>query len=236
MNKLDEEALGLMRRVIEANAWRQTFGINLLGHSIKRVSDFEGRASIIDEMSVCLEFYRELEGAYQELGGEHLEVAVRDQLLQIPMPESRFELGVCRLLTDRAQRIALAAYEGSRCAIFASVAARHLERPRFVQALEREVMAEFCADVDNRPRAQQAFDTWLAISLLALGRPDSPGDLRAVELGLRSTSTAELVAAYLTEMAELAEDWGLVLTTPERLPIELPDELKALLPAGAPGA
>jgi 1,2-phenylacetyl-CoA epoxidase catalytic subunit len=220
-HKLDEEALGLMRRIIEANAWRQTLGVNLLGHCIKRVTDLEGKGSVLTEMNACLEFYRELDEAYRALGGSDLEVAVRDRLRHVPMPESRFELGVCRLLTDRAQRIALAAYEGSRCAIFASAAARHLERPRFVQALERDVMTAFCSDPDNRPRAQQAFDTWLGISLLALGRPDSPGDQRAIELGLRSTPTAQLVDTFVSEMHALAESWGLALTEPERLPLDL---------------
>ena len=224
-HKLDEEALGLMRRIIEANAWRQTLGVNLLGHCIKRVTDREGKASVISEMTACLEFYRELDDAYQQMGGSDLDVAVRDRLLRVPMPESRFELGVCRLLTDRAQRIALAAYEGSRCAVFASVAARHLERPRFVQGLERDLLAEFCAEYDNRPRAQQAFDTWLGISLLALGRPDSPGDERARELGLRSTSTAHLIEAFLIEMAALAESWGLAMPDIERLPLDLPAHL-----------
>lgn len=223
--KLDEEALGLMRRIIEANAWRQILGVNLLGHSINRVGDLEGKASILTEMTACLEFYRELDEVYRALEGSDLEMAVRDRLLHVPMPESRFELGVCRLLTDRAQRIALAAYEGSRCATFASAAARHLERPRFVNSLEREVMVAFCADPDNRPRAQQAFDTWLGISILALGRPGSHGDRRAQDLGLRSSSTAELIEAYLGEMTELAAAWGLELTSPERLPLELPGHL-----------
>ena len=89
-HKLDEEALGLMRRIIEANAWRQTLGVNLLGHCIKRVTDREGKASVISEMTACLEFYRELDDAYQQMGGSDLDVAVRDRLLRVPMPESRF--------------------------------------------------------------------------------------------------------------------------------------------------
>lgn len=224
-NKLGEEALGLMRRIVEANAWRQYLGVNILGHCLKMMGDLEGKRCVTREVGVCLDFYGELDTAYTELGGHDLDYAVRDRLLNVPMPESRFELGLCRLLTDRAQRIALTSYEGSRCAIFASVAARHLERPALVQAAERERMAEFCTEPANRPRAQEAFHRWLTISLLALGRPGSSGDRRALELGLRSESSEALVVRYLDNMKQLIEDWGLEFPSAENLPVELPEHL-----------
>jgi len=224
-NKLGEEALGLMRRIVEANAWRQYLGVNMLGHCLKMMGDLEGKRCVTREVAVCLDFYGELEDAYLELGGHDLDYAVRDRLLNVPMPESRFELGLCRLLTDRAQRIALQSYEGSRCAVFASVAARHLERPALVQAAERERMGQFCSDAANLPRAQETFNRWLSISLLALGRPGSAGDARALDLGLRAKSSEELVEAFLTEMKALAEGWGLVIPSADLLPVEVPARL-----------
>lgn len=224
-NKLSEEALGLMRRIVEANAWRQYLGVNMLGHCLKMMGDLEGKRCVTREISACLDFYQELENAYAEFGGVDLDYAVRDRLLNVPMPESRFELGLCRLLTDRAQRIALSSYEGSCCRVFADVAARHLDRPALVQAAERERMAEFCSDEAHRPRAQETFNRWLSISLLALGRPDSAGDLRAVELGLRSKGSEALIAAFLAEAKSLAETWGLELPSDERLPVEVSNRL-----------
>jgi len=231
--KLGEEALGLMRRIVEANAWRQYLGVNILGHCLKMMGDLEGKRCVTREVGVCLDFYGELESAYTELGGEDLDYAVRDRLLNVPMPTSRFELGLCRHLTDRAQRIALASYEGSRCATFASVAARHLERPALVQVAERERMAEFCTEPANRPRAQEAFNRWLTISLLALGRPGSMGDRRALELGLRSDGSEVLVERYLDEVKLLLESWGLAFPSPDLLPVELPAALGQRLLARA---
>lgn len=222
LNKLNEEALVLMRRIVEANAWRQYLGVNILGHCIKMMGNLKSKSCVAREMNVCLEFYGELEKAYSELGGGDLDYAVRDRLLNVPMPESRFELGLCRLLTDRAQRIALSSYEGSRCAVFASVAARHLERPGLVQAAEREGLAEFCSDENNRPRAQQSFNRWLSISLLALGRPGSVGDQRAVELGLRCEGSGVLIERFLAEARSLAESWGLSLPGTELISADLP--------------
>jgi hypothetical protein len=224
-NKLGEEALGLMRRIVEANAWRQYLGVNMLGHCLKMMGDLEGKRCVTREIGVCLDFYGELEDAYLELGGHDLDYSVRDRLLNVPMPESRFELGLCRLLTDRAQRIALASYEGSRCAVFASVAARHLERPALVQAAERERMGEFCGDEANLPRAQETFTRWLSISLLALGRPGSVGDQRALELGLRAKSAEELIEAFLLEMQALTQAWGLAIPSADLLPVEVPARL-----------
>ncbi len=220
--KLDEEAHGLLRRIVEANAWRQYMGANILGHCIKMVGDLEGKRSVLADIELCLDFYTELEEMYARLGGSNLDQAVRDRLLNVPMPKSRFELGLCRYMTDRAQRVALASYRTSRCKPFAQLAETHLARKSAVGDAEFERMAEFCSSPANRPRAQQAFDQWLALSLLALGRPGSSGDRRVVEMELRGSSSEVFIGEYLGEMADLAKAWGLSLPKPERLPVELP--------------
>ena len=224
---LDEEAHGLLRRIVEANAWRQYMGANILGHCIKMVGELEGKRGVLVDIERCLDFYAELEVMYAKLGGKDLDQAVRDRLLNVPMPKSRFELGLCRYMTDRAQRVALASYRDSICKPFAELVATHLARESSVCHTEFERMAEFCSIPANRPRAQQAFDQWLTLSLLALGRPDSPGDRRVVEMGLRKCSSDVFIGEYLAEMAELGKAWGLGLPGRERLPVELPKKAPA---------
>jgi 1,2-phenylacetyl-CoA epoxidase catalytic subunit len=225
--KLDEEAHGLLRRIVEANAWRQYMGANILGHCLKMVGDLEGKRSVLADIELCLDFYTELEVMYTKLGGANLDQAVRDRLLNVPMPSSRFELGLSRYMTDRAQRVALAAYVDSICLPFAELAKTHLARRPALGDAEFARMAEFCSSPANRPRAQQAFDQWLTLSLLALGRPDSQGDRRVLEMGLRRESSAVFIGQYLTEMGALAKAWGLVLPEHERLPLELPKKARA---------
>ena len=221
--RFDEESRALLRRIVEANAWRQSLGANVLGHCLKMVGDREGKLGALAEATACLEFYGALEHLYRHLGGEDLDVAVRDRLLNVPMPQSRFELAMCRLLTDKAQRVALAAYRGSVCDSMAQVAVGHLERPAAVSEAERERMLAFATEAAHRPRAQQAFELWLGISLQALGRPGSRGDRRALELGLRERSTEELLLDYLGQAAEVAAWLGLAMPGPARLPVELPE-------------
>ena len=225
--KLDEEAHGLLRRIVEANAWRQYMGANILGHCIKMVGDLEGKRGVMADINLCLDFFGELEDMYTKLGGTNLDQAVRDRLLNVPMPTSRFELGLCRYMTDRAQRVALASYRDSRCKPFAELVRIHLARKCAVGEAEFERMGEFCADPANRPRAQQSFDQWLTLSLLALGRPGTQGDRRVVEMGLRADSSAAFIDQYLAEMRELAQAWGLALPEPERLPLDLPGTARA---------
>lgn len=223
--KLSEDALVLMRRIVEANAWRQALGVNILGHCTKMVGDYEGKRGVAEEMLVCLDFYDELRACYVELGGEDLDVAVRDRLMNVPMPESRFELALCRLLTDRAQRIALASFLTSRCKPFAALAKRHLKRPAPVGDAERERMAAFCSEETNRPRAQQLLETWLGISLMALGRPGSAGDERAMDLGLRDSSSEQQMADFLGEVRDLVARWGLEMPHAERIAADVPERL-----------
>lgn len=227
-HKLDEEAFGLLRRIVEANAWRQYMGANILGHCLKMVGDLEGKRGVMKDIDLCLNFFGELEDMYGKLGGSNLDQAVRDRLLNVPMPKSRFELGLCRYMTDRAQRIALASYEESQCKPFSELARAHLARKSAVGEAEFERMSEFCAEPTNSPRAQQAFDQWLTLSLLALGRPGTHGDRRAVEMGLRSDHAESLIGKFLAEMAQFAEGFGLVLPDPERLPIDLPKTVQGV--------
>jgi hypothetical protein len=220
--KLDEEAFGLLRRIVEANAWRQYLGANILGHCIKMVGDLEGKRGVMNDINQCLDFFAELDDMYTNLGGENLDVAVRDRLLNVPMPKSRFELGLCRYMTDRAQRVALASYKDSVCKPFSELARVHLARDSAVNETEFARMSEFCSEPSNTPHVQQIFDQWLTLSLLALGRPDSNGDRRAVEMGLRNENAGVLIGQYLAEMEVLAKSWGLRLPSPDRIPIDLP--------------
>ncbi|MDF1798700.1 MAG: hypothetical protein P1V81_05955 [Planctomycetota bacterium] len=226
-SKLSEDALVLMRRIVEANAWRQYLGVNILGHCIKMMGDFEGKRGVANEIGVCLDLYGELTAVYKELDGGDLDYAVRDRLLNVPMPESRFELGVCRLLTDRAQRIVMASFHNSKCKPFAALAKRHSKRPALVGDGERERMREFCSEPANHPRASEILARWLGISLMALGRPGTAGDQRAMDLGLRSESSEVQMRQYLDEVRQLVKSWGIEMPGSERIAADVPEKLLA---------
>ncbi len=223
-NVLDEEAKGLLRRIVERTAYRQMMVANIRGHGLKYVIDVAEKSLVVRDLEAGLEILRQVERLYGELDGGGLAMAVRDSMDRIPYPYSRLELAVCLSLVGRAERLVAAAYLGSRSTGMASIARRiHDQEHPGTRMLEMQ-LADFCAEAGNRATAQQFVNRWLAIALVAFGRPGTQGDQRSFELGLRSTRIAQLVAQFLGEVRPWCESFQLALPDVKTLGIDLAPE------------
>ena len=221
--RLDEERKGLLRRIVECQAYRQRMAGNIRGHGMKFVMNLDSKLHLVRELEDETRVLREVEGLYERLGetGDLADI-VRSNMERIPYPGSKLELAICLALTDRAERIAAESYLGSVSGDFAAIAKSLVDRDRSAAQRAEGLFLEFCADEGNRPHAQQMFDRWLAICVRSLGRPDTARDARAVELGLRTQHVAESLREFLSDVNELAERCGLTLPTGEALAVELP--------------
>jgi hypothetical protein len=221
---LDEEQKALLRRILERTACRQIMVANIRGHGLKYVLDVAEKSLLVRDLEAALELLRHVEAFYRELDGEELELAVRDAMDRVPYPYSRLELAVCLSLVGRAERLVASTYLESSSAGMASIARRihDLERPG-TRMLEMQ-LADFCAEPGNRPTAQQFVNRWLAIALVAFGRPGTVGDQRARALGLRTARVDELVRAFLSETRAWCESYHLALPDVATLGIDLAPE------------
>jgi hypothetical protein len=212
---VDEEPRTVLRRIVEAQAYRQLMAMNIRGHCLKYFTDLESKVRVAEELHLNLTLLREVSTLYRELGWENVESAVRDKMASIPYPESRLEFGVFRHVCGLALEIAMRCYVDSSSREFAAIARSFLDGRR--GDLDDPDFAEFCADPSNRPRAQQMLERWFAIGLRSLGRPGTRGDARAVELGLRTHSAAAMIARYTNAVHPIVERLGLRLPDPEEL-------------------
>jgi len=229
MNPLpnDEEARVLLRKIVEGQAYRQLMLCNIRGHGIKFLPELEDKIAYAERLALSLRQFREIQRLYAELCGGDVISAVRSRMERIPYPSSRMELAVCLFLCMRAERAALSAYVDSSATGFAAIARTRLEIPPPGDLPRDAAFVEFCGDASNRPHAQQMVNRWLAICLVSLGRPDSPGDARAVALGLRTRHVADIVLEFLGGLAGFLEACALVLPDAATLGIELPSGLGA---------
>jgi 1,2-phenylacetyl-CoA epoxidase catalytic subunit len=222
VERLDEESKGLLRRIVECQAYRQLMAANIRGHGLKFVTDLEDKILLAQDLEHSLLVMRQVADLYGRLGGEDLASAVRQRMERIPYPTSRMELAICKSLTDRAERVAAAGYVDGTSAEFAAIARSLLTVDRSSTRRGEALLGEFCQDRGQRPHAQQMFDRWLAVSVRALGRPGTSGDARAVALGLRTKRCADSVAELLADLAPLREACGLELPAAETLGVDLP--------------
>ncbi len=224
---MDQETQVLAKRILEGHAYRQLMLCNIRGHGIKFVPELQAKLELARALDRSLEEFGELQDLYAELGHGELVPAVRGKMDRVPYPASRMELAVCLYLCERVQHLALSTFTQSTCEPFAAIARKRLEANPLRDLPSDGAFLEFCAEAGNRPRAQELFNSWLAVTVLALGRPESRADERAVELGLRSRRMAEVALEYCQGLDGFLAAASLSLPDEATLGIALPSETRA---------
>ena len=217
---LDEESKGLLRRIVERTAYRQLMAANIRGHGLKYIAEIDEKQQLAHDIDASLSAAEPIEELYTKIGGTQLAFAVRDLMERIPYPYSQFELAVCLALVDRTERLVAESYLESRSREMAAIAREMREADRPGTRMLEAQLAEFCGEAGNRPTAQQFVNRWLAIAVVAFGRPGSPGDQRAVALGLRTRKVADMVKRFQDELKPFVESLGLTMPAPSSLGIE----------------
>ena len=220
--ELNREARDLLRKIVEGQAYRLLMLANIRAHGLKFVPELEGKTALAQDLGDALRQVADVQALYARVSDAGLLAAVRKRMERIPYPTSRLELALCLFLCERVERAALLAYTDSASEELAAVSKSRVARMRAADVPDDPAFLEYCADPTNRPHAQALFNRWLAVTLVALGRPDSPGDARAVELGLRSRRVARIVREYLDELGPFLARTGLALPEAATLGIELP--------------
>jgi hypothetical protein len=219
--QLDEESKGILRRIVERTAYRQLMAANIRGHGLKYVTEIDEKQQLARDIDVSLAAAGPIDALYTDIGGSGLTFAVRDLMERIPYPYSRLELAVCLALVDRTERLVAESYVESRSSGMAGIARSLIALDRAGTRRLEERLAEFCSEPGNRPTAQQFLNRWLAIAIVAFGRPGSPGDQRAVALGLRSRGAGAMAKRFLDELKPFVESLGLTLPKLDSLGVEL---------------
>jgi hypothetical protein len=228
VQNLPEEAKGLLRRIVERQAYRQMMLEKIRGHGLKFVPEIDAQILLAQDIVHSLQLMQQIELVYSQLGGNDLVTAVRDKMERIPYPASRLELAICLALCDRAERVVAESYVGSRSSDFAEIALSILAMDRTSTRAGEELFKGFCAEPGNHPAAQQMFQRWLGITVQAMGRPGTQGDERAFALGLRKQRCGDSLRQYVEELKPLMASCRLVLPTAAAMGVELPKELAGM--------
>ena len=218
----EEETRNLLRLIVERQAYRQLMVANIRGHGLKFLPGLDDKLQLSQDLSCTLSIYREIDELYRALGGIDLPTAVRAKMERIPYPSSRLELAVCLVFCDLAEHIAAESYLDCCVPQFAAIARSLLDMVRANTQQGEELFQQFCAEPDNLPRARQIANRWLAVAIRSLGRPETAGDSRAVELGLRSRTCAQSVRQFIEGATAFLERCGLPFPPAETLGVELP--------------
>ena len=201
VQELSEEAKGLLRKIVERQAYRQMMIEKIRGHGLKYVPEIDAQILLAQDIVHSLKLMQQIELLYSQLGGNDLVTATRDKMERIP------------------------SYVDSRCEDFAAIALSILAMDRTSTRQGEELFKGFCSEAGNRHAAQQMFQRWLAITVTAMGRPGTQGDERAFALGLRKQRCLDSVRQYFEELKPLMASCHLVMPSATAMGVELPKEL-----------
>ncbi len=161
--------------------------------------------------------------------GGDLHAVVRPRLAEIRSPSSWLEMAVIQFLYDHAGVVQLRELAASGDARVARLAARILEGERMHKIIGGEggnaLRNMLLSEPDQRPRAQDYFDRWLAESLRSFGRPGSARSQRALELGLKQRDSGEVIRDYLADLEPIMGACGLRLPSRAQIGLDLPTGL-----------
>jgi hypothetical protein len=220
--KLDEEGKALLRKILLGQAYRQIMAANIRGHGLKFLQTTEGRKSLIDDLQHILGQVGRVQEIYSTIGGGDLRLEAAVKMERIPYPSSKLELAAFLATSDLAEEVAMEGYERSVCEPFGQIARENLVHERVATKRGQALFETFALEPTQHPHAQQMFSRWVVIALLALGKPGSKGDERAVALGLRDRSCAQAIKIYLERLAPFMEACKLELPDLQSAGVDLP--------------
>lgn len=225
--KLDAEGGAILRQILERQVYRQLMAANIRGHGLKFIPNPGRKMLLVRDLHDGLSTLEDASKLYRELGGEDIETAVRPRMEKIPYPGSRLELAICLVVCDLAENVTMESYLNCSSPAFARIATDTLEHRRAATEAAVNLFEMFCSDASQLPHAQAMFSRWFSIAVRSMGRPGSPGDQRAVALGLRSRSCGESIRLYIERLEPLLEACHLKLPDAAQTGLEIPKPKKS---------
>jgi ring-1,2-phenylacetyl-CoA epoxidase subunit PaaA len=228
--EMTPEYHAMVKQLLESQGYREVMAANLFGHSLKYVTTLERKKMIAHHIEEELEHFEEAARLYKELTGEDMLAAIESRLGRVPYPESWEELAMAQFLYDRAGEFHLREYRACSYAPYSRIVTKILEEEEGHEGFGEQVVRELSKDEYNVPRLQRLFDKWLPVALLSFGRPGTEGNRYAVEVGLKTRDSGEVMQDFLDDIKPAMVACGLRFPQRDQMGIEMPDNIDLGLP------
>ncbi|MFQ5843940.1 MAG: Phenylacetic acid catabolic protein [Planctomycetota bacterium] len=229
--QMTERYFETLCRLIRSQAYRELAASERFGYALRFVPTVEFKRKVVHHVVEELEHYEACVELYRQLDAGDLDAICHERLRDGPIPliESFLELGMAQFLFDRASAYQLREYENSSFDPYCAVVGKILEEEEGHESFGAEVVIEHCRDPANRPRAQELFDRWLAVSLRSFGRPGTDGNRYAVSVGLKTRDSGAIQQDYVDDLKPTMRLCGLVFPARDRLGVETAPDLDLTL-------
>lgn len=226
---LDTEGKAIVAQLLVSQGYRELAAAYVFGASLRLAPSLDDKMLLADQVREELEHFEAVAALYEDVRAGDLLSAVGERAADVPLPGSWIEVAVCQFLFDRAGKFQIQEYRSSSYAPYAEIVGTILADEEGHGAAGEATVRDLCQadhpDPAFRPLAQVHFERWLRTSLLSFGRPGTPNDRRAVELGFKARPAADVIRDYLRDLQPAMKACGLRFPSRESLGLDLPDDV-----------
>jgi len=218
--EMDQKYFDTLVRLIRSQGYRELAAATVFAEALHLVPGLAFKKKVVQHVNEEMEHFEVCCEIYAEIGAGDLEQvasAILDEKKPIPRIESFLELGIAQFLYDRASAFQLREYENCSFDPYCRIVGKILEEEEGHESFGAEIMVEHSRDASSRARMQEIFNKWLAVSLRSFGRPGTPGNRYAIQMGLKTRDSAAVAQEYLDGLRPVMRLSGLVFPTREEL-------------------
>ena len=222
-------------QMMESQAYRELAAGRMFGMGLQFVPQLKWIKFITWHIREEIEHYEAVVRMYKEFTGDDIEPIVHERLASKPVPfaESWFELAMAQFLYDRGGFWQLKEYEECSFLPYRVVIQKIIKEEEGHQNLGEKIVVDLCESGQFEEEKQPLFEKWLRISLLSFGRPGTPGNKYAMEVGLKRRDSGEVMQDFLDDIKPALGRCSLQFPESSSLNLELPDGIDWSLQAGS---
>lgn len=216
-----------LTQMMESQAYRELAAAQMFGYGLQFVPELRWAKFITFHITEEMEHYEDVCKMYKTFTGESVEPVVQARLKEKPVPfaQSWFELAMAQFLYDRGGFWQLKEYEECSYEPYREVIKKIINEEKGHQQLGERIVVELCKTGQHEAGKQPAFEKWLRLGMLSFGRPGTPGNKYAIEVGLKKRDSGEVMQDFVNDIKPAVRAAGLRFPDPAALRMELPSSL-----------
>ncbi len=232
MTEMTPEYRKTLTQMMESQAYRELAAAHMFGFGLQFVPELRWAKFITFHVTEEMEHYEDVCRMYRQFTGESVEPVVQARLKEKPVPfaQSWFELAMAQFLYDRGGFWQLKEYEQCSYEPYREVIKKIVSEERGHQQLGERIVVELCGSGAFEDVKQPVFEKWLRIGLLSFGRPGTPGNRYAIEVGLKRRDSGEVMQDFVNDIKPAVRGAALRFPEPASLRMELPANLDWSIP------
>jgi 1,2-phenylacetyl-CoA epoxidase catalytic subunit len=129
---------------------------------------------------------------------------------------------MAQFLYDRGGFWQLKEYENCSFEPYRGVIQKIIKEETGHQNLGERIVLDLCQSGEFEDVKQPLFEKWLRIGLLSFGRPGTPGNRYAIEVGLKKRDSGEVMQDFVNDIKPAVKAGGLRFPVASVLNMEIP--------------